>query len=385
MFDDATDPELEDLDQILDGLLTGDPARHQRYAGDGPDHRPLVDMAEQVRLHTVVTPTPATRARHVQLLMAQARGQGVPARTVRWAHAGRHRLVAAATLAGALLVATPATMALASHAQPGQTLYGTKLLIERVELGVQRDPAARVSLQMQFAADRVSEIGTLLHSGRTAPLAGVEAALIAQQAEAQAGLARLQAEGKAPQALVARVWAFAQAHRDRLGTLALQSGCREDPQDNPYCPGLISARDASEDLVHTLALGRGQGDQEAAGNGAGSQASEGISDSEAGSAGTGSGSGHDTGRSGSSGTTRSTTSERSGSSDASRSASTLPGAGAEPSGSVPQSGTSGTTEEPRTDGSATPLPTRTGDGGGEHSGSPSPSPSPTRSGDGGGH
>lgn len=394
MPNDAPDPELEDLDRILDGLLAGNPARHQRYAGDGPDPRPLADVAELVRLATMVAPAPATRARHVHLLMAQARGWGMPARAARWARHRRHRLVAAGTLAGALLAVAPVTVALAAQAQPGQALYGTKLFIERVELATQRDPASRVSLQMQFAADRVSEIGSLLHSGHTRPLAGVEAALIAQQAEAQAGLSRLQAEGKAPPALVAQVWVFAQAHSDRLGTLALQTGCHEDAQDGPDCPGLISARDASEDLVHTLALGRGQGDggQGDGGQGqvgqAGVQASGGSADGASGATSAGStGSGPQSRGSGSA-ATRSGTSDRSGSSDAGRSAAgdTLSTPSGPQAGSSNLSGVSGSTDGSRTGGSATPVPTRTGDGGsdGEHSGSPSPSPSPTRSGDGGG-
>ena len=224
---------MDDADQELDALLGGDAL--------------------------AVPPSAATRARHLALL-ASATATPVPRFDRFGGFMRRHRpLVAAGSLAGLLLVATPATAALAGGAQPGQALYGTKLFFERVELALERSPTRRVALQLQFSEDRLAEISALLRSGHTGGLTSAEQRLLAQEASVEAELARLQSQGRADPSLVDRVSATARAHGEQLGALASAEGCHADSSDSPDCSGLLVARDASEQFADQVAGSGGPG------------------------------------------------------------------------------------------------------------------------------
>jgi hypothetical protein len=228
----------EVTDHLLDALGAGDDAAVQRLAAAHPDlgAGALAAVARQVSAAVAESPSPATRARHVQALMEEAarlapapRATTPVARTRRAHSWGRRVLVTLCALAGLAVVAVPATAALAANAQPGQALYGTKLAFENVQLTLQRDPAKKVALRLKFAEERLAEIQKLVTAGKAGNVDAATANLSTQQAEIATELGRLASTGRAPAALLRQLDQVLQRHAATLRRLATSSGCDLHP------------------------------------------------------------------------------------------------------------------------------------------------------------
>ena len=243
-----TDPESaldEFLDEFLDALAAGDRAAAERILETRPELRPLAGAAHLVAGASAVSPGAATRARHVQAIMEEASRLAGPQVVAKPAGSRRLRRVLAAVgaCAGLLVVGAPATAALAANAQPGQTLYGTKLFIERVELAAQRDPARRIALRLKFARERVDEISRLVAAGKSSKLPSVVADLASEQAQVDAALSKLEAGGKASPELVQQLQTLAQEHQAALAGLAAR--CDQAAVEPGACDSLRKAREKS--------------------------------------------------------------------------------------------------------------------------------------------
>jgi hypothetical protein len=76
------------------------------------------------------------------------------------------RLAFAGALAVALLVGGLTSAAASGNSLPGDVLYPLKLAVERAQLAVAFDPAARARLHAQFAEVRLTEAQRLIAAGR---------------------------------------------------------------------------------------------------------------------------------------------------------------------------------------------------------------------------
>lgn len=161
----------DELDRLLDGLLTGD-------ATDA--HDGLLEAARQVRL-LAEEPVPTdVRNRHLTAIRAAAADQAATGTTapVGWRDRVRGRAAAIGAATGLVFSATGGgAVALAQDAAPDDLLYGVKRASEQVALAVSADDA---SLHLRLAERRLDEIGA----------APDHAADLADEAARQLGLAK---------------------------------------------------------------------------------------------------------------------------------------------------------------------------------------------------
>lgn len=169
------------LEKCLDGVTrTGD---IETTLGRFPEHaeqlRPLVRTAALVRRHygaPVESPPGALMAGRERLLTeaAQYREKDVSSPVhPRKQRAGRRLLLKFATALLATVIAlafigTGVSWA-AKDSLPGETLYPVKLAAEDLQLSLASDPATRVDLSLQFAAQRAEEIQAMVQEGQSIP------------------------------------------------------------------------------------------------------------------------------------------------------------------------------------------------------------------------
>jgi len=111
---------------------------------------------------------PAFRLRARNRMLAAA---GQKQRGRRWNPPGAlprpaARLVFAGVLAVALIVGAVTAVAASGNSLPGDALYGLKLGVERAQLAITLDSAARARLQANFAQVRLDEAKRLIAAGR---------------------------------------------------------------------------------------------------------------------------------------------------------------------------------------------------------------------------
>jgi hypothetical protein len=107
------------------------------------------------------------RARNRMLSYAAQRRQSRPARPFAFLPKPALRLAFAGAFAVALLLGGLSAAAASDSSLPGDALYGVKLQVERVQLALTFDSAARARLQLHFADVRLDEAQRLFAMGRT--------------------------------------------------------------------------------------------------------------------------------------------------------------------------------------------------------------------------
>lgn len=223
------------LDDLLTALAGGDAAGAGRIVADHPDLAALAAVARAVGDVALVGPSPAVRARHVQAVMDEADRLAGPAGVAAPPRRRRHlrrSLAAVAAVLAVLVVAAPVTAAVASTAQPGQALYGTKLFVERVELAARRDLSSQEAFRLKLASERLREIDRLIAAGKAGRVAGVLQHLSDQEGQLAVALRRLARRGRLAPAAVQDVRAFVAQHEATLrslGTLCAQATLRGPP------------------------------------------------------------------------------------------------------------------------------------------------------------
>lgn len=228
------------LEAALDALSAGDVETARRIAEthpDAPELRELLTAATEIKQALAVSPSPLARARHMRMLrdavdrLHERRGVGLAARM---GHLRVRVLRPIAVLSAAVLLAMPATVALASDAQPGAPLYGTKLAIEKVQLALELDPEGDVELHQRFAERRLQELSNM------GPAPSGEAATLAlSNLSSHAQAVNEGVEGR-PNA-GAKVETRLQKQVETLRGLITNTGCNEPESSKrvPGCDGLI--------------------------------------------------------------------------------------------------------------------------------------------------
>lgn len=255
------------LDEALDLLIEGS---EPRSASEELDR--LLLVASETRNELLSERLPAhVRAGHVRALMDAARPKA-PVRGTAWTRRRFLRPVAALGLA--IILALPATAAMAEGADPGDTLYGTKLAVERIQLALETEPSDDADLHLSFAEDRLAEISQVRAGGRTKGLSKALANLREHLAGAENDLDEVKS-AKTKEELQVHLAEVHKRHADILEGLALDADCfvgddtarpLEDPQGR--CKGLLNALKNSTKFAETGTPGqggdnpgRGQGDE----------------------------------------------------------------------------------------------------------------------------
>jgi hypothetical protein len=141
----------------------------RRYPHDRDELVSLLRLSVELNSLGAPTADPAfrLRARNRMLAVAGQRRQEERRPALNWLPQRVVR-VALAGVAALVPVAAGFTVAAASNSSvPGDPLYGVKLGVERVELAVAMNPAARARLQLQFADTRLQEAQQLYARGRS--------------------------------------------------------------------------------------------------------------------------------------------------------------------------------------------------------------------------
>ena len=257
----------EALDQVLDALGSGDSAQAERLMAAQPELGldRLVQAAGEIEGWLLVAPVPEARERHVRLLTQEAirlgtspapaprerarpgAGRAAPRRSRR----PSRRFIALTTLVALALLAVPAGAALASNAQPGQPLFGTRLLLERVELSVQPDPAKKVALRLKFVTTRMGELGRLVPRGDTQHTREIAIRFTAEQRGLRAAYLDVRARGKLPAGFTTRLAGTLRASAERLTTLLGMAGCPAHP-GTPACRALAGAQAGTRDFLRVV-------------------------------------------------------------------------------------------------------------------------------------
>jgi ABC-type amino acid transport substrate-binding protein len=141
----------------------------RRYPHDREELVSLLRLSVELNALGAPAADPAfrLRARNGMLAVAAQRRHEQQRRAFNWLP---RRVVRVALAGAAALVPVAAgfTVAAASNSSiPGDPLYGAKLGVERVELAVTLNPAARARLQLQFADTRLQEAQQLYARGRS--------------------------------------------------------------------------------------------------------------------------------------------------------------------------------------------------------------------------
>ncbi|MBW3589251.1 MAG: hypothetical protein KY429_07520 [Actinobacteria bacterium] len=254
------------LDEAIDLMIEGS---KPRSASKGL--QALLAVASEVREQLSESLSPTVRARHTRELMEAASGDVLPARRgTSWAR--RRILRPVAALGIAIALALPATAAAAQGAEPGDTLYGTKLAVENVQLALERDPEDSAALHLRLAERRLGEIDSATEAGKSKGLNRAVENLDEHLAEAEEGIEEVES-AKTREELEAHLAEVHQKHVDVLEGLATEAGCFEggQPISNPEgrCKGLLNALENSSKFLEGGTPGHG-GENPGRGNGAGS-------------------------------------------------------------------------------------------------------------------
>jgi hypothetical protein len=226
---------------------------------------------EALKAALSVSVAPQVKATHVQMIMDRARELAGPQIVATPAHPQKSRLRRFALRTGIALglvgaLVAPAA-AFASSAQPGDTLYGTKLAIEKVQLAMASGPVADAQLHIRFAAKRLSEIDNAGSHGRKKGLETALANLNEHLAGAEADLAEAKAEGKDTSAADHEFSTVRMHHVLVLSGVAARAGCGTldsegkltggDPSAAPQCKGLLNAITNSSKHLDFVPPGQG--------------------------------------------------------------------------------------------------------------------------------
>jgi hypothetical protein len=261
-------PELpEDLtERLLGALASGDRQTLEGLAGV-PGAAALLRTAQVGRAALAVQPSPATRARQVRELMAEAarlQAGSPPAGRAAAAAAppapgsararggwGRRIAVTLAALTAAVAVGLPATAALAAGAQPGQALYGTKLAFENAEVALQFSPARKLTLRAKFLDQRLDEISTLVAAGRLGQTGPAADTVAAPERHLVAVAVQLAGRRQAPPGLVRSLESRLVGQAAQLRRQRVASGCALHPR-RPACRKLAVAEATTVQVVLRL-------------------------------------------------------------------------------------------------------------------------------------
>jgi hypothetical protein len=272
-------PQIEDqLDEALDALVARGPKSLDELLESFPADsaiRVLLQAAEGARSLLVATPPPQVRARQIAQLMERAGDFRAPQKT--WRRRPTSRMRALVLRPIAVLAVFAATMGaplleLASASAPGEALYGTKLALERMRLGMEWDPLEEVNLHLQFADRRISDLTELLAEGRTDETGRVMASLKAHLGEAEDGVYYLKEVGQPVVSLRAHLNQVLSKHMTVLQDFIAQAGCETSNAVKLRCKGLLNALENSSKVRDTFQgatrwkVGRGR--PETAGEGA---------------------------------------------------------------------------------------------------------------------
>lgn len=247
--------EAEALEEALNVMAGQEPRsardRLEKFPADNA-LRPLIEVFAAARSGMAASPSPEARARHLVTLMEAAAGT---APQVVWGpeRKRRRRFILRPLIAlGAITAfALAPTMAFASNAQPGDPLYRAKLAIESARLALETDPAGDVSLHLELASVRLSELSRLLAAGSTGEIGGVMANLEAHRNAAARGIDDLRAAGSPTSALEIELDTALTHHVDVLTALSEKAGCDpDDPEAGaPQCKGLLNAIENSSKVL----------------------------------------------------------------------------------------------------------------------------------------
>jgi Domain of unknown function (DUF5667) len=135
--------------------------------------REELEAAASAFLAAAASPAASDRLRDygLQRVMAKARAAEeakVPS-TVRRAYRNpallRHVLIVAMVALLVMLVSTTGVYAFSLDAQPGSTLYGTKIFFERARIALNTSGAGDIRLEMEFSERRMQELQNMTASG----------------------------------------------------------------------------------------------------------------------------------------------------------------------------------------------------------------------------
>jgi uncharacterized protein DUF5667 len=235
------------LDAALDALLAGDKQSLLKAIRIVENHpraqelRHLLTSAIETREAMRATPSDQARVRHLRMIGVACREQdrAQATRKVRDVKRMRRLVLRPVAIAGASLgLLIPGTLALASSAQPGDALYGTKLTVEQVQLALTTSPEAEIALHLKFADRRMEEVQRLERSGGDIGPAVKTAAdnLQSHTAAVKDAVQAMSEEGHPPADLTGAL----ERHRDVIAELAGKAGC-DRSRSSAGCEGLQSA------------------------------------------------------------------------------------------------------------------------------------------------
>ena len=140
----------------------------RRYPAGRDDLIGMLRLAVDLSNLGAPTPDPAfrLRARNRMLGLAAQRRSVQLRNPFTWLPRPAARLALAGMVAVALVAAGVTAAAASNHSLPGDPLYGFKRGVERVQLVVTVDSAARARLQLHFADVRLDEAQRLFSLGR---------------------------------------------------------------------------------------------------------------------------------------------------------------------------------------------------------------------------
>jgi hypothetical protein len=161
------DKALENkLIECLNALDEGQPLERVlgRYPEDVDRLRPLLETAVQLA-DFKLNPSLAAQKQSRDALLSQAAALSTDSRSPRASLFLLRRLLLPLSAFVVLLLLGAGLFSASASAIPGETLYGTKLLFEDIQLSLTADQGARDALREQFMQERIREIRSLLDTG----------------------------------------------------------------------------------------------------------------------------------------------------------------------------------------------------------------------------
>lgn len=157
------------LIDCLDALQQGESIEHilDRYPKDAELLRPLLETAVKLAEFRL-NPSLAAQKKSREAFLAEASALRAASRSPRFRLLRLQRLVM--PLAALVLISMIGfgLISTSARANPGEALYGTKRLVENIQLALAADPIVKTELAEQFRQERIREIQLLLDEGRDA-------------------------------------------------------------------------------------------------------------------------------------------------------------------------------------------------------------------------
>ncbi|RMG99220.1 MAG: hypothetical protein D6706_05820, partial [Chloroflexi bacterium] len=141
----------------------------RRYPEEAEELRPLLETAVSLdNLNLQPSLAAQTKSRETFLAHAAALKENKTRRRRSPFLFGLRRLVMPLATFIVLIFFGVGLIAASAPAVPGDALYGTKRLVENIQLGLTTDPTIRATLSAEFNQERIQEIETLLARGSSA-------------------------------------------------------------------------------------------------------------------------------------------------------------------------------------------------------------------------